>query len=1505
MMMALMGPLPGIFAQGVEASGTIKAWPDDLRPYWVQPTPLSIPRVANRQAFFEQKEGAPLALRFLEHAESKVASNLLFPLEAGLLNLDSRPPEVRLARDETHLLLRVRVAADRAGDNQAGVWPAQPGENFYTKDWVMLAAAADSPRNVPQRAFFFDRNGNHLFRQSDGVKPLSTAPKVPDIEVSTAQDAGGWTLRAAIPLSALGNEVRVPETLGLNVARVSVEPGHLPLASSWAGSFFSSIRFPLFSLSALQAGANPILGVSYGRAVWPPQNQEDIKESEILWPRGRQSAQLTLLHGGAPGQSVRVQHEMRAGKTASVLLDREFLLSPGVNVLRWEWNSGDGSDECHEIKVDGALVDRRTLPFLPRLESSLARFVVFPGEYLSLHADVGMLPNPQTDMVFELSVVQDGRELQHWPVGVVTEPEFDLHWSPERAGLAPGNYQVRLTAKRSGSLWAVSQHAWTYAEHPDTPALEQKIPLRNASFGHLPAPYPVRSGIPFPAGRLFDSQRLRLVDEKNREVQAAFHAVGWWPQDGSIKWVHGDFLFNPARKYRIVISEKSREPIKSELQVTETDEQFLVSTGSMTVAFGRNGFDGFHNLHLANGEASPFTSGTPGNFYAVDENQVRYESSPKTGRTEIEEQNSERVTLKFTGRCTNPTDHGEVLRYILRMVFHRGQSWIDVQHTLIVTANTQLVRFREIALDLGIWRGAEELLLPDQPPLALKGDCSILQLDPETRTCVSGEETLSLSSDAPATFRFTSSRSALELNVRDFSEMAPMEIRYSPVRGLSLQVWPDLNAHPAMTPEETPPEDLIRLPFLHRGPFLDFSVPFAYLAKSESRQQEAYMLSGIRMANGMGVSRTHEFQLVFGGKSPAKSYFARAHACADPAWMCATEAVGGLPMDPRQENETHPLVAETEKALDAAFDWEAARLKATTKGKWTWGAMHSQWDDTRQRWTLYRPFRNSHHGSTKGYYYLFARSGDPKYLAFGERASNYINEIGAVHYADSDLEALPYFGKAVGAMCDYKGFVPWHSGSRFDYNSYADNFLSSYYLTGNPRSRDFLEEMHDFLLTVRRRSGGLGRMGASRMETAASLYEFTLDGRLLGYLHRSFQDGRNQQTKEGFIPGGNEFSFWLEYYLNLTRNPEALDVLKKTVTADAQIPWWYDLEGKTWQQNWDQLAYAYRLWSDPKILEQGARRLRDANLNNIYLNPGHPDHGSMAGYNVTWSFLSHKIPSFLWALKRAPELHWKSPRETLVSLNLQAQWTTLAAFRIDERAPLRLRIRGSLPLGKPLQWRVVNSAGLLLKEGTIEKLDWTLLPLANPPVAPVTYTAEVPISEPEEPVFLQVKGVKGPLRFLPPLSNAAKEVYAATAGDCPLVTGSSRDTSPGAGAHWFGYSFGNRPVSFRVPAEGRAISLALLTPVSGPYRYVLKDPEGKPVQTLAGVSSNNPTINKFSTTTLDGVRGRDVTVEVAAHSPVFLEFGADIPPWVSLSPESFFLPGKTGGNTDDSKSGTH
>ena len=104
---------------------------------------------------------------------------------------------------------------------------------------------------------------------------------------------------------------------------------------------------------------------------------------------------------------------------------------------------------------------------------------------------------------------------------------------------------------------------------------------------------PLTFGVPLPRGLIRDVARLRLVDPDGRAVPAAFRVVNRWRADGSVQWVHADFLADVGSRatavYRLRLSDELAPRPKQPVRVDVQGDDIRIDTGVAQFTVHRTG----------------------------------------------------------------------------------------------------------------------------------------------------------------------------------------------------------------------------------------------------------------------------------------------------------------------------------------------------------------------------------------------------------------------------------------------------------------------------------------------------------------------------------------------------------------------------------------------------------------------------------------------------------------------------------------------------------------------------------------------------------------------------------------------------------------------------------------------------------------------------------------------------------------------------------------------------
>ena len=317
-------------------------------------------------------------------------------------------------------------------------------------------------------------------------------------------------------------------------------------------------------------------------------------------------------------------------------------------------------------------------------------------------------------------------------------------------------------------------------------------------------------------------------------------------------------------------------------------------------------------------------------------------------------------------------------------------------------------------------------------------------------------------------------------------------------------------------------------------------------------------------SNAIGWAKTHHLMILPVQPRPQASAVARQcrlhsqplYASADPAWICATEAIAAMhPKDP----ERFPIL---EKIINDSFEREVRALEA-------WGdcgfvdyaaGPHYRIGCPRRRYGVTYTIRED-------LWRAYARSGDRRIRAFCEASDgSYMNNYFAHWYGDGRIRGL-YTGADKPSLPFYWG---GKAATQKSSKTNFQNFMWMYYLTGHRRAKDHILEYADGIKKIW--SPGRARQEwrmLMTMRLIVQAYGFTWDPEL-----RAMADA----TAELFVDR--------EGAIGLTKNrPLRSSTYKTNVDVRALIEAWetignmryYNAAMKVSRYWWEQLLGRYPL----------------------------------------------------------------------------------------------------------------------------------------------------------------------------------------------------------------------------------------------------------------------------------------------------------------------------------------
>ena len=757
------------------------------------------------------------------------------------------------------------------------------------------------------------------------------------------------------------------------------------------------------------------------------------------------------------------------------------------------------------------------------------------------------------------------------------------------------------------------------------------------------------TGVPLPRGTTLTADHFKLTDPSGtRELPLQIRVSSRWSPRGYVKWLLLDFpgrvSVDRVNAYRLHYGPQvERAPVSHPLKIEQDQNRIEVDTGPLRFSVRKRGFSFLDSASL-NGE--PVIDGS--RITLTDEHGTIYEAAgDRDSQVVIEEAGPLRAVIAAQGwfvPAGQQTRKCRTGKYTVRIHAYRGEPFLRVFHTFVVTTPTKKLRYQNIALESHLTRAGRALFgIAGAPPVPASESHAYLVQESHERLRIAEvrdgrEAELAIARQSAGWVQSGS----VGVAVRDIWQNFPKELEVEN-QTIRVHFWPRHEVPVRHPPDVVRARDIHMLWFAHEGALLDFSIPREYAQfhdKDDAQTHEFYYIPSAidsQSDEALGIAKTHEMVWSFGADvAAARRRFAACEqdigCLPSTKWIGESGAVGMLhPVD----RDRFPDV---EMALSRHFDW----LQRSTRymqdyGMWNFGDRHSRWEPAKKRVPVNRTWANHHHGNPRTYWLLYLRSGDPKYLTAARRQALHLMDVDVCHYSTPEYEAKEYpVGKIPGALCDYKGLVHWHSGNRlYDYNNMSDYLFYDYYLTGYQRGVDVARETADAVARFPR-GGNSGRDGEGPLASLCFLYEATWDARLLPQLQTYVASLLKSQTDaehelgSGVFPGWAGYAPWLPRYIHLARDPAAMDSLERWcdfVTDNA----FFGSGGAMWHD----LTEGYRLFGKRQYLSKGVAEMK-LMLSDQFLQPGHFYDGFFTpALTLSGGYFSQRIPGFLAALASA------------------------------------------------------------------------------------------------------------------------------------------------------------------------------------------------------------------------------------------------------------------------------
>jgi hypothetical protein len=665
-------------------------------------------------------------------------------------------------------------------------------------------------------------------------------------------------------------------------------------------------------------------------------------------------------------------------------------------------------------------------------------------------------------------------------------------------------------------------------------------------------------GVPFPWGALFSADNVKLLDSKNSEIPMQAEITSRWSKKGSIRWLLVDTVLplkKSEQKFKLVYGPNiKRKEISDPLTLTEVKladkrDSVVIKNNLAEFEFPKTKSEGLSKANF-NGRVATADNALAGAFMKDEAEVDYYGSLDPAPQVIIDAAGPVKTAVRVIGR--HYSKEGKKLgKYILRYIYYKGQPRIKVNHTFVITENTDKVRYRAIGYAFPVRSEKGVFGTPRVTPFNLANakekSAYLLQQDYRTSKAVADNKFLDEFGKSEGWISNAHyGGGSITMSVRDFWQQYPKELEVTS-NSMNAYAWPLHNGKALHGPENTSFNNLHQFWHVHEGKLLDFKAP-QWLTDLVAQKDKGYAKS-MSNNNAMGLAKTHDILVQFGDsweqsrhRSGQKIFQYCPAVTVDPEWVAGTEVFG-------------PLAARDTKKFQREEEVIDGLIKTIIRqhhedrdyGMFNYGNAHHKWHSGKRRWLIHRLWRATHHHWPRWPWLEYARSGSKDFFDYARRNIRHVADISHAHYADEEFSSSGYpRKKIVGGICDYKGIVHWNAGERMGYNSVADALLHSYYMTGDMRSLTTAMQHGSAILA----KGGtrLSREGSARTISLIALYYRTWDNNYLELAKRHIDGYVKDQRDDGSFASSNTATTWAPHfqrYYELTKDSRVLVLARK------------------------------------------------------------------------------------------------------------------------------------------------------------------------------------------------------------------------------------------------------------------------------------------------------------------------------------------------------------------------
>ncbi len=649
----------------------------------------------------------------------------------------------------------------------------------------------------------------------------------------------------------------------------------------------------------------------------------------------------------------------------------------------------------------------------------------------------------------------------------------------------------------------------------------------------------VTFGVPFARGALPDSRNIRIVDKNGNPAVAGFNTTATWDDpEGPVRWALGHARLNRSGEYFIEYGTDVEPHIGDPLKIHESDETFLIDTGTMQVEISRIAPSVVASVVLRDGTilVDPERSQTTLPLIVDGRSNVYVAANAVDGLTvEIIEAGPVRAAVRRAGWYID-TAGEPFCKFVTYTYFYAGSTGIRHDHTLIVgfDSNEHQIRDLMLPIPIEVSANANAVFAADGSvdgnqvilPIAEDTDYTLLQRTHQDWVLYQGDAEFSTGTKAGGWFGVVGNEGGAFAGLRDFWQNYPASLE---VDGAVLKVhlWPAdgvdaLDFRPsAVMGEDYPGDRVFHQNLYHRG--LD------------------------EMTQGFGVAKTHSVYLEFfsGTDPPSAQQAIRAHtneqvlALPDPVYICATDV---------QFGRVHPYDPEQFPEIEALLDSVVLRYIGQREERELYGWVN--FGDVLYSGSLWRQWASMFYGFPNVMPRLYLRSGRRDAWDFHHVSTRHITDIDICHldsdaFVGEDLLRGEGLRKRKGWRYGGDGGIAHYAAGLYAVGNdhHLEFMLLDYYLNGNLRTWEvanyYMEAAADqrgdaALTSIRMQPHvpNMARGAGGALRLFAEAWQATWDPRYLSIMDQ-MADLLIEAKEEAYrIGAGDVYTVYNDVYVN-------------------------------------------------------------------------------------------------------------------------------------------------------------------------------------------------------------------------------------------------------------------------------------------------------------------------------------------------------------------------------------